>query len=274
VKTPAVLNAVDFSARDGWFNMALDTHLFSVCEAGAEEAYLRFYAWQPPALSLGFHEPSRVIDTEAAARDGVDIVRRPTGGRAVLHRNDLTYAVVLPFALAGGGAHNVTDLYRRISECIVEGLRPLGADLSIDRGRIRGGAGGPRPCFASASRYEITYRGRKVVGSAQRVGRRCLLQHGSIPVGTDYLEIAKYLQGVDRSSLRERVKESATCLQDIAGGRVNGREIVEHMRAAFARGLNLLLVRVEADIYAEEAARLRESLRRGECPVTYDDKIT
>ncbi len=274
MKPKAVLNAMSFTARDGWFNMALDSHLFSVCEAGAGEAYLRLYTWKPPALSLGFHEPLRVIDREAAVRDGVDIVRRPTGGRVVLHKNDLTYAIVLPFALAGGeGTSNVTDIYRRVSGCIVEGLRPLGATLVVDRGRTRA-ARGARPCFASTSRYEITYGGRKVIGSAQRVGRRCVLQHGSIPVGTDYLDIAKYLRGVDGDIMRQKVSKSATCLENIVPGGVNIGEIVQHMRETFARGLNLRLADLDADIYSEEIAVLRESLKRGECPVTYDHKIT
>jgi len=272
VNPPGIVNIIDFTSRDGWFNMALDYHLFGLCESGCDDAFLRFYTWRPPALSLGFHEPERIIAAGAAREDGIDIVRRPTGGRVVLHKNDLTYTVVLPTAAAPGCGTG--DIYLRISECIVEGLRPLGADLGIDRGKARGSLEGARPCFASTSRYEITHGGRKVVGSAQRVGRRSVLQHGSIPVGTDYLEIARYLNGVDPLKLRSEVGASTICLEEIAGGSVNIGETVQSLRSAFTRGLGLRDVSIDPAIYMEGMSGLSESLKRGEYPVTYTDKIT
>jgi lipoate-protein ligase A len=278
VISPRVLQVVDFTAREALFNMALDYHLFSLCESGSEEAYLRFYTWKPPALSLGYHEPERIVDSAAAREDGIEVVRRPTGGRVVLHKNDLTYCVVLPLsalpACSGSGAAGVTEIYRRISECLVEGLLPLSADLGIDRGKTRGPVEGARPCFASTSRYEITHRGRKVVGSAQRVGRRSVLQHGSIPVGRDYLEIGKYLNGVKREHMREEVQKATTCLEDIAGGEVKIGEIAQFLRASFARGFNLKDADICPDIYIEALTSVMASLERGEYPVTCEDKIT
>jgi lipoate-protein ligase A len=272
VKTRGNINIIDFTSRDGWFNMALDYHLFGLCEAGCDDAFLRFYTWKPPALSLGFHEPERIIAAGAAREDGIDIVRRPTGGRVVLHKNDLTYAVVLPAEAAPGCGTG--DAYLRISECLVEGLRPLSADLRIDRGRVRGSLEGARPCFASTSRYEITHGGRKVVGSAQRMGRRSVLQHGSIPVGSDYLEIADYLNGVDPERLRREVAGSTTCLEEIAGGGVNIGEIAQSLASAFTSGLGLRGVHMSPERYMEGTTELGEALRRGEYPVTYADKIT
>ena len=272
MKTPGVLNIIDFTAEQGWYNMALDYHLFGLCESGCEDAFLRLYAWKPPALSLGYHEPERIVAAGAAREAGIDVVRRPTGGRVVLHKNDLTYTVVLPAGaprICGAG-----DAYQRISECLVEGLGVLGAGLSIERGRTRASLEGARPCFASTSRYEVTHEGRKVVGSAQRVGRRSLLQHGSIPVGSDYLEIADYLNGVDRNRLREEVGAATTCLEAIAGGSVNIGEIAQSLRAAFTRGLGLEPVNADASTYMEDVSRLEDALRRGEYPVTYADKIT
>jgi lipoate-protein ligase A len=278
VKAPRVINLIDFTARDGLFNMALDYHLFSLSESGSDEVYLRFYAWKPPALSLGYHEPERIVDAGAARRDGIDVVRRPTGGRVVLHRNDLTYTVVLPMsaepACSGAGAGGVTGIYRRVSECIVDGLRPLSEELVIDRGRARGPEEGTRPCFASTSRYEITHRGRKVVGSAQRVGRRSVLQHGSIPVGRDYLEIGEYLRGVDRDRMREEVGKATACLEDIAGGAVNIGEISQFLRASFARGFGLEEVDIDPDAYGEVLEPVMASLAKGQYPVTCEDKIT
>ncbi len=272
MRTSGAIKLIDFTARDGWFNMALDYHLFSLCEAGCGDAFVRFYAWKPPALSLGFHEPERIIDAGAAREDGIDMVRRPTGGRVVLHKNDLTYTVVLPMAAAPGCG--TADVYLRLSECLVEGLRCLGPDLSIDRGKTRASLAGARPCFASTSRYEITHGGRKVVGSAQRVGRLSVLQHGSIPVGADYLEIVKYLRGVDRERLRGEIEASTTCLEEMAGGPVNIGEIAQSLRGAFTRGLGLKAVDADLAGLVLGASRLSESMKRGEYPVTYADKIT
>jgi lipoate-protein ligase A len=282
VKAPGVINVLDFTSRDAVFNMALDYHLFGLCESGAGDAFLRFYIWRPPALSLGYHEPARIVDEDAAREDGIEVVRRPTGGRVVLHKNDLTYAIVLPMnalpacgsARDGGGPHGATGIFMRISECIVEGLKPVSSGLRIDRGRARGGPEGARPCFASTSRYEITHGGRKVVGSAQRVGRRCVLQHGSIPVGADYLEIGRYLCGADRETLRAEVGRTTTCLEEMAGGAVNICEIVQSLRASFARGLNLRATDECADNYTGGVEALSERVRMGEYPVTGEDKIT
>jgi len=278
LKAPRVVNVVDFTARDGIFNMALDHYLFSLCESGSDRAFLRFYTWKPPALSLGFHEPERIIDAAAAREDGIDVVRRPTGGRAVLHRDDLTYTVVLPLSALPGcsapGSAGVTQVYRRLSECIVEGLRPISEELSIDRGRVRGGMDGARPCFASTSRYEITCRGRKVVGSAQRVGRRSLLQHGSIPVGRGYLGIEKYLIGIDRERMAREIAGATICLEDIAGGPVNIGEVSQYLRTSLSQGLGLIEEETAADIYMEGMSPVMQSLERGEYPVTCEDKIT
>lgn len=283
MKATRVVNVFGFTAREAIFNMALDHYLFSLCESGSDKAFLRFYTWKPPALSLGYHEPGRIIDRAAARRDGIDVVRRPTGGRAVLHRDDLTYTVVLPLSTLPGssvpGRAGITEAYRRLSECIVEGLRSISGELSIDRGRVRGGMGsggmeGARPCFASTSRYEITYRGRKVVGSAQRVGRRSLLQHGSIPVGRGYLGIEKYLSGIDREKMAREVEGATICLEDIAGGGVNIGEVSQYLRTSFCGGLGLIEEETAADIYIEGMRQVMQSLERGEYPVTYEDKIT
>ena len=270
MRPSGTLNVIDFTARDGLFNMALDYHLFSLCEGGVDEAFLRFYTWNPPALSLGFHEPAGIIDEAAARREGVHVVRRPTGGRVVLHKNDLTYAVVLPLAFAGDGP----GAYRLVSECIVEGLRSFCPGLRIDKGRARAPGDGAKPCFASTSRYEVTHRERKVVGSAQRVGRRSVLQHGSMPVGREYLEVADYLVGVDAESLRRRVAESTTCLEEAAGKSVRIGEIVQSLRSAFTRGLGLGIEVWEPADYAKDISRLAETLKTGEYPVTHEDKIT
>jgi lipoate-protein ligase A len=249
------LNLVGYTRRDAAYNMAVDRYLLDLGEAAAEaagappdgaaagegagafprEGYLRFYDWTRPTISLGHSEPLENIDTEAALRDGLEIVRRPTGGRAVLHWGDLTYAVVLP-ARTG---KDLSGLYKLISECIIEGARLAGLDLELERGSLGKSGARDKPCFASVSRHEISFRGRKVVGSAQRIGEGAMLQHGSIPVDRSYLRIVDYMRfrgAVDLERARERLgrelEASTACLEDASGGGLDPAVI----RALLAQG--------------------------------------
>jgi lipoate-protein ligase A len=159
--------------------MALDHAVASCLES--DEAVLRLYSWRRPTVSFGRNEPSAGLYSisEAAAR-GIDYVRRPTGGRAVLHDHEVTYLVAAP-ARALGGARAA---YTAINEALSEALRSLGAEVGIS-------AGGPTlapaagPCFQSPAAGEVVFEGRKLVGSAQaRIGKT-LLQHGSIILDGD-----------------------------------------------------------------------------------------
>ncbi|HZD06078.1 MAG TPA: lipoate--protein ligase family protein [Longimicrobiales bacterium] len=140
---------------------------------------LRLYRWDPPTLSLGRNEPARDrCDVAGARARGIGIVRRPTGGRAVLHGPELTYAVVAPIEAFGGPR----AAYRTINEALVRGLARLGVPAGLAGADARGGALPPDagPCFREPAEGEVVTGGRKLVGSAQaRVGR-VLLQHGSI----------------------------------------------------------------------------------------------
>lgn len=172
--------------------MACDRALLESVGRGAAPPTVRFYAWDPPAVSLGRHqpepEPAAAAALEAA---GIDRVRRPTGGRLVYHGppdEELTYSVVAPLdepVLAGGpgGAH------RRIHEALAEGLARLGVAVELTPEAPRR-PGLPRPsvrlaCFATRVPHELVVGGRKLVGSAQRRSGRALLQHGSIPLAGD-----------------------------------------------------------------------------------------
>ena len=144
---------------------------------------LRLYGWSKPTVSLGYAQPQRRgVDSRLAGRLGVAVVRRITGGRAVLHADEVTYAIVGPIdggPLAGG----VSVAYRRIAHGLRLGLSRLGVDASLQRS---GGARPPQergPCFAARSRHELEVDGRKLVGSAQRRSGGRLLQHGSILMG-------------------------------------------------------------------------------------------
>jgi lipoyl(octanoyl) transferase len=144
---------------------------------------LRVYGWDPPCLSLGRNQPAAGPYGRAELeRRGIDVVRRPTGGRAVLHARELTYSAVLPERLLGSPRR----AYRAINEALVEGLGRLGVPASV-QAETEGRARMPwtAPCFAEPVAGEVLALGRKLVGSAQVSSRGVLLQHGSLPLGED-----------------------------------------------------------------------------------------
>jgi lipoate-protein ligase A len=197
---------LDTGERDGATNMAVDEALLESCRSGQSPPALRVYRWKPWTLSLGrMEDATRNLDLAALERDGIPLVRRPTGGRAVFHAEEMTYAFAarstdLPVEAT------VRDVYRFVSSALVEGLRCLGVPAEVwpavegAAGRGEGTAApGLRgsPCFASVSQYEICVRGRKLVGSAQRRWPDAVLQHGSILTGPAHSVLEPYLR--DRS---------------------------------------------------------------------------
>jgi lipoate-protein ligase A len=150
---------------DAAWNMAVDEWLFNT--AGTRPPVLRFYGWQYPTVSLGRHEPwQRVLDLKRVKANGVRLVRRITGGRAVLHHRELD--------------EGLDSTLRTISVALARGLESLGVEAHFRR-RRQAGSSASDFCFESASRYELVSQGRKVVGSAQYRSADAFLQHGSIP---------------------------------------------------------------------------------------------
>ena len=166
--------------------MAVDEALVRSIATGARPAF-RVYGWQPPAVSFGYAQRiSREVDAQKVRQRGIDIVRRPTGGRAVLHWNELTYSVVCPAdnPIMGG---NINEAYRKISEGLLSGIRTLGIDATFEpRRQTQPSPRGKEltsPCFTSTAQYEVTFKGRKLIGSAQQRIGTMLLQHGSLLLG-------------------------------------------------------------------------------------------
>lgn len=190
-----VWRRLGFEVRSGAANMALDAATLAAVEAGEAPPTLRLYAFDPPALSLGYGQADDEVDHEACRRLGIAVVRRPTGGRAVLHERDLTYAVVLP-ADDPRIPPTVPGTYQVVAEALRDALLALGArDVAVAARRATAGA--DPACFAAAARAELLLGGRKVAGSAQRRGRRAVLQHGSILLDPDPGRLAACLRGAD-----------------------------------------------------------------------------
>lgn len=192
-----VWRRIGYETRSGAANMALDTATLAAVEAGEAPPTLRLYGFEPSALSLGHGQPDDDADLEACRRLGIDVVRRPTGGRAVLHDRDLTYALVVPIP-DPRFPPTVTGSYQVIAEALRDALEAIGArGVELASRRAAPGAGSPpglRACFAAPARAELLVGGRKVAGSAQRRGRRAFLQHGSILIDPDPARLAACLR--------------------------------------------------------------------------------
>lgn len=243
--------------------MAVDAGLLDDLEAGRSGPVFRLYTWVPPAVSIGYHQdPARELDLEAVRARGFDVVRRPTGGRALLHADELTYAVAArQDDDAFGGS--LLDSHARISRVFLEALRllgvaaalagPAGAGAEEERPRAAGVAA---PCFAAPTRTELVVRGRKILGSAQRRGRTAFLQHGSLLTGPGHLALADVLplEAAARDRWRRRLAASTTTVSEAAGRVVPLEELV----AAVARALDALGLRDasgESPRFTDEAPR-------------------
>jgi lipoate-protein ligase A len=221
--------------QEGVANMQTDEALLRTAEECAERfTVVRFYQWLKPTVSLGKHQaPERAVDFEYCRRHGIPLVHRPTGGRAVLHADELTYAVVSndPEAFP---ANNVSGTYFVIAVALQAGLRELGVQTELAPALREHGSEFQRPvqlpCFATPSRHELLCGGRKVAGSAQRRLRRSFLQHGSIPLRLDYAEMGRVL-GVSEGFLRSAM----ISVSEAAGREVDFDLLANALGAGFRR---------------------------------------
>jgi lipoate-protein ligase A len=214
---------VEPHGRTGAANMAVDEALLVEADRSGA-AFLRLYRWSPPCLSLGRNEPARVrYDRAAIERLGLDVVRRPTGGRAVWHEHELTYAVAAPVAAFG----TLRVSYRAIHEQLAAALRHLGAAaaLAADR-RTTGLDHTSGACFAAPVGGEVVVAGRKLVGSAQVRHGSAFLQHGSMLLDGSQ-------QIVETVSRRPSPNATATTLSAILGRPVGFDEVASAIAAAW-----------------------------------------
>jgi lipoate-protein ligase A len=216
---PAVWRLViDEQPRSGAANMAIDQAIAEACAAGDSLPTLRFYQWQPPAISLGRNQPQAEIDHAAAAAKGYEIVRRPTGGRAILHTDEWTYSVAArqeEARLTGG----VMDAYLSISNALLAGLLRLGVPAHKAPASVRAGSDVSAACFEVPSAYEITAGGRKLIGSAQSRRAGYVLQHGSLPLYGDITRLIDVLalEPAAAAALRAELAQRACTLAAALG---------------------------------------------------------
>ncbi len=216
---------------EGAANMAIDEALWRGRQAGTSPPTIRFFAWEPPCLSLGYGQPlDGSVDTDACRRLGVGIVRRPTGGGAIYHdgpERELTYSVAATAGDLGIGP-DLLETYHWIGRALLRGLNELGAGaemVAVD------GGGGPAPafCFARTGAFEIEVGGRKLVGSAQRRRGTSFLQHGAVLLGADEARLRTVFP-TTRDPL-----STLTTLEAATGRRPSFDEVTLALAAGFER---------------------------------------
>ncbi|HEX8033000.1 MAG TPA: biotin/lipoate A/B protein ligase family protein [Ktedonobacterales bacterium] len=232
---------VDAGPRTGAWNMALDEAIMQAVGTGEAPPTLRLYQWDPPCLSLGKRQPLSGVDLEGCWRDGVDVVRRATGGWAILHTDELTYSVsALPTDPRAEGA--ILDAYRRLSAGLVAGLHRLGVPAAMNPVDPFGVHNTSAACFEVPSAYEVTIGEKKLIGSAQTRPQGRVLQHGSLPLTGDIARVVNYLwfqTEDDRTALAEHLRERATTLGDVLGRPVSFEEAAKAIAEGFAEALTL-----------------------------------
>ncbi len=228
---------------DGATNMAVDEAILNGVTEGTSPPTLRFYAWSPPCLSLGRSQKLVEVDRVACHADGVDVVRRATGGKAILHADELTYSISLSQADPRGEGR-VVDVYRRLSEGLLAGLHRMGVEAIQVCGRRAPGGELTAVCFETSSEYEITVAGRKLVGSAQWRARGGVLQHGTLPLWGDLTRIVNYLALSDgkRQAQSHRLHLKALTMEDALGSVPSFDTVSDALAEGFSEALNLTLV--------------------------------
>ena len=249
-------------AAHGAWNMAADEAILEHIGRGEARSTLRLYAWEPACLSLGHAQPFADVDVERIRARGWEMVRRPTGGRAILHTDELTYSVIGPTNepwLAG----SVLESYNRLACALLQAVRTLGLDaqskpLSLNMGGGHRDSTNP-VCFEVPSAYEITVGGKKLIGSAQARRKEGVLQHGSLPLVGDLGRITEALVFPDeaaRKEAAERLLARATTAETPLGRAVSWDEAAQAMIRAFESELDLQFE--PGDLSASEQARAAE----------------
>jgi lipoate-protein ligase A len=227
---------------DGATNMAIDESIMKAVAEGKSIPTLRFYGWDPPCVSIGYSQTfDEVIDLKRCRDRGYTWVRRPTGGRALLHIDELTYSVIAPqkeVRVAG----DILSSYRRLSLGLVEGFRALhGNVVQADRIDDKDKDEKSAACFDVPSHYEVTAHGRKLVGSAQVRKDGIVLQHGAVPLKGDVSRLVDVLvlSETERNTLRSKLLERAIALDEVVGRVVPFDEAAKAITQGFEKALHL-----------------------------------
>ena len=249
-------------ARGAW-NMAVDESILEHTQAGRGESLptLRLYAWAPACLSLGHAQPCADVDSARLKERGWEVVRRATGGRAILHTDELTYSVTgsAEEPLLTGG---VLESYNRIAQALLLAVKNLELPVEMKEGKANDHAIPNPVCFEVPSTYEITVAGKKLIGSAQARRKEGVLQHGSLPLTGDLTRICQALVFENETARKEaskRLLARATTVESALGRAVSWETAAQAFIHAFEAQLGLCFEKGEL---SESESRRAEELVR------------
>lgn len=221
--------------------MAADESILEYIGRGESLPTLRLYSWQPACLSLGHAQPFADVDVARLTERGWEVVRRPTGGRAILHTDELTYSVIAP-AHEPRVAGSIPESYNRLAGALLRAVKALGLAVEMKEDSSPNRAA-PNPiCFEVPSAYEITVQGKKLIGSAQARRKEGVLQHGSLPLTGDLARIAEVLVYPDESARRDaaqRLLARATTVESVLRHAVPWNDAAQAFARAFEAELDL-----------------------------------
>ncbi|MBN1592087.1 MAG: lipoate--protein ligase family protein [Candidatus Coatesbacteria bacterium] len=254
------MRLIDSGSCSAELNMAIDESLFSTFDCDTAEPVLRLYTWNRPCLTLGyFQRAADAVRRDACRERGVDVVRRITGGRAVLHDQELTYCIVAPVK-RGPFAGRLIDCYQAIATCLAESCEQLGISKNMIE-VVTGARGGSASaaCFMMASAYEIMVGGRKLIGSAQKRNDDVFVQHGSIPLRIDMPLTLSVMRLEENSPGGGAGLPMPSCLEELAGRPLEYDEVKKAIKEGFRLSLEEEVV--PSDL-SEQEARLAGELAR------------
>jgi lipoate-protein ligase A len=224
---------------DPYSNMATDEVLLNSVQKGSPPV-LRVYEWNPAAISIGYFQAvKKTVDIDRCDKAGVKLVRRITGGRAVLHNKELTYSFCGSSRNFPELGRNVSETYQRISQALLFSLEVLGIEAQWAKPKNDKSSSGKSfynlPCFSSFSRYEISFQGKKLIGSAQRRFGDFFLQHGSILLNNERLGVTGFLPADNSLSGGIDLEENSIGLEGIKGNKIELLQLIQSLREGFSR---------------------------------------
>lgn len=230
---------IDTGINDGFLNMAIDEAILDAHLRGLCPPTLRVYRWSPPALSLGYFQSlEKEIEMSRCSELGIDLVRRLSGGKAVLHYDELTYSVVTSEKY--GFPKSIAKSYRLLSEGLIAAYRILGLEVCLETHTTKEPSSAA--CFSSTGLADIAFQGRKFCGSAQFRRGDALLQHGSLPISLDaqlFFSIIKF----PSTSIRDRAQadfgHQAAGISEILGSKIGWQELKEALYKGFQISLGI-----------------------------------
>ena len=230
-----ILGFIDDPPRDGSINMALDDLLARANFWPDISSLMRLYRWQKPTFSCGYNQNIEGrVNVGNCPKYGVDLVRRPTGGRELLHDNDLSFSLITYGQVEGDSSiQTAREFFFKAGEVLVDGLRRIGVETTIGSGTPRHGRGDTSPCLTSTARYEISSRGRKLIPMAQRLYADSILIHGSIQLIKSRIPTASLMKTGDMEKMQALIDKSSVNIRSLIGREIESEKLVESLRQSY-----------------------------------------